>query len=69
MMYFAQFFHLPNFLFVFFMLVCEIQVSCYLGFHKFKILSLVAQQSRFVDKPDNFQEVCPQNGTVALKGL
>ena len=33
------------------------------------ILTLLEPQSRFGDKSLNFQIVCPQNGTGALKGL
>ena len=32
-------------------------------------LTPLEPQSRFGDKPVNFQVVCPQNGTAALKGL
>ena len=34
-----------------------------------QFLTLLEPQSRFGDKPVNFQLVCPQNGTAVLKGL
>ena len=35
----------------------------------FMLLTLLEPQSRFGDKPLQFQVVCPQNGTAVLKGL